>query len=116
MKISRKLPSPPYVKWNCYKSTDATNPDVMELKVIGTETFDTKWTTNVKILIYRGGKWVEEILKLHSHDSDNLKLLQLWKANTRNGKLHTGKVFKLYTWLGSSKYDRRIRRFRASGL
>jgi len=103
---------PPFLRWGNYKSGDENNPDILELKVLETETFETEYSVNVGILIKDGSEWIEVILPLKSHTSNNASLLKQWTINVKNGKLKAGKQFKLKTWLGTSKRTQRpIRRF-----
>lgn len=101
---------PPFIKWSDYKSTDEKNPDVLELKVVETETFDTQYSTNVKVQLKIGVQWVPRYLSLKSHDSANGSLLRDWMNGVQKGKIKKGKVVRIKTWLGISKNGRQIRR------
>lgn len=102
----------PFLKWGSFKSHDQTKPDVLEMQVRDVETFETEFTTNVKVLLKEGKKWNEIILPLKSHESKNEALLKEWKKSAQKDLIKAGKKFTLKTWLGKStrsKYD--IRRF-----
>ena len=99
----------PFIKWGGFQSTDAKNPDILDMKVLETETFETEYSTNVLVLYKQNNHdWIEAILPLKSHESNNSILLKEWsKCN-----LKANKPFKLKTWLGISKKSRRpLRRF-----
>lgn len=100
-----------YLKWGNFNSKDSENPDVVEFKVLEIETFDTEYSTNIKIQQNTDKQWNEVILPLKSHSSNNLKLLNLWNDAVKSKKIRSGTKFKLKTWLGVSKNDRTIRRF-----
>lgn len=100
-----------YIKWGSSKSQDKENPDILEFKVSETETFETEYSTNVKVEQKSGKEWNEVILPLKSHESANALLLQLWQKAVRDGLVKKGKKFVLKTWLGLSKNNRPIRRF-----
>jgi hypothetical protein len=100
-----------YIKWGSSKSQDKENPDVSEFKVLETETFETEYSTNVKVEKKENNGWKEAILPLKSNTSDNASLLQLWQRGIRDGLIKKGKKFVLKTWMGISKNNRPIRRF-----
>jgi hypothetical protein len=102
---------PPFIKWGNYKSNDPNKSDILECKVIETETFPTEYSENVKIYLKENDKWQEKILTLASHDSDNKALLHLWTKAVKAKKLKKGKTFYIKTWLGISKNNRAIRRW-----
>ena len=103
---------PPFLKWGSYKSHDQNKPDVLEIQVVDTETFETAYTINVKVLLKEGKKWNEVILPLKSHESKNEALLKEWQKNSRKDLVKEGKKFTLKTWLGkSTKSEYEIRRF-----
>jgi hypothetical protein len=103
---------PPFIKWGNFKSTDENNPDILELKVIETEPFDTEYSTCVKVLLKKDQQWLEAILTLKSHNSVNGSLLKLWIEGVKRGSIHKDVVIKIATWLGTSKNGHPIRRFR----
>lgn len=101
----------PFIKWGSYKSTDQNNPDVLELKAEDIESFETSYSINVEVQQKVDGQWKECILPLKSHESKNASLLDQWVKATKAKNLKKGKLFKLKTWLGESKFGRPIRRF-----
>jgi len=102
----------PFLKWGSFKSHDQNKPDILETQVVDVETFETEYTTNVKVLLKEDKKWNEVILPLKSHESKNEALLKQWKKNAQKNLIKSGKKFKLKTWLGkSTKSDHEIRRF-----
>lgn len=101
---------PPYIKWN--KSTDESNPDKREIKVVGTETFETEYSICVKVQEKRSGRWADAILPLKSHGSPNASLLNWWIDGVKNGTIRKGKVFTIMSWVGTSKNDHPIRRYK----
>lgn len=98
---------PPFLKWGDYKSTDEQNPDVLNIKVLETETFETEYSINVRAEVNKE----EKIIPLHSFESNNKQLLQKWNNGIKSGKIKEGKKFKIKTWLGTSKNNRKIRRY-----
>lgn len=100
-----------YLKWGNFNSHDSENPDIVEFQVSEIETFDTEYSTNIKIQQNIDKGWNEVILPLKSHSSNNLKLLSLWNNAVKARSIRIGTKFKLKTWLGVSKNNRTIRRF-----
>ena len=101
----------PFIKWGSFPSHDQNNPDVLDLKVLDREPFETSLSINVEVLQKVDGKWEERILPLKSHDSENASLLNQWKKELKKRKLSVGMLFQIRTWLSTSKNDRPIRRF-----
>lgn len=107
-----KMTPPPLVRWVNYQSTDENNPDVLELKVIGTETTTTEKGIDVAVFVKSGKEWKESMLRLKWHNSRNASLLQQWIRNVEKGKLRSGRRFRLLTWMGiTKKTNRPIRKF-----
>ena len=100
-----------YIRWGDYKSQDKNKPDVLEFKVLETETFETEYSINVKVEQKTSNGEKEAILPLKSKTSDNASLLQLWQKGVKDGLIKKGKKFVLKTWLGLSKNNRPIRKF-----
>ena len=98
---------PPFLKWGDYKSEDPQNPDIIEIKVLETETFETEYSINFRANV----DGIEKIIPLHNFQSKNKQLLQLWNDGIKNKTIKAGKKFKLKTWLGISKNNNPIRRF-----
>lgn len=101
----------PFIHWGEYKSKDSNNPDTLDLEVIDTETFDTEFSTNVKVMEKRDGKWTDAILPLKSHESNNSDLLNQWLKAKRDKKIVPEARFMISTYMGISKNNRAIRRF-----
>jgi hypothetical protein len=102
-----------FIKWSVFKFTDSDNPGILEFKVIGTETFDTEYSTCVKVLCKKEGeKFVEVILPLKAHNSTNGSLLRQWQSAVESGQLKAGKQGKILTWLDKSRNGNPIRRFK----
>ena len=100
-----------FIKWGSYKSKDQNNPDVLELKVLDSEPFETAYSINVEVLQKVDGEWKEKILPLKSHESKNASLLNQWNRTLKKGKVKLGKIFQIKTWLSTSRNGRPIRRF-----
>ena len=98
---------PPFLKWGQFKSNDEKKPDEIDVEIQETGTFETEYGINVRAIV--NGK--EAAMPLHSFESKNKQLLQLWNKAVRDGKITQGKEFKLKTWLGISKNKHPIRRF-----
>lgn len=102
----------PFIKWGNYKSQDQNNPDVLELQVAEVETFETAYSTNVRVRQRIGDDWEERILPLKSYESVNSILLKEWQKAEFKKLIKVGKRFVLKTWLGKSKKsDFPMRRF-----
>jgi hypothetical protein len=97
----------PFLKWGDYKSKDEENPDVLEVEVLESETFETEYSINLRVKV----DGIEKIMPLHSLGSKNKQLLQKWNDAIRNNKAKIGKKFKVKTWLGISKNKNPIRRY-----
>jgi len=101
----------PFIKWGNYKSQLESKPDVLELQVVEVETFDTAYSTNVRVRQRIGDDWEERILPLKSFESANTSLQKEWQKAENKKQVKIGKRFVLKTWLGQSKHGRPIRRF-----
>jgi hypothetical protein len=95
-----------------FQSHNKDKPDVLELQVVDPETFDTAYSTNVRVCEYVENQKVDRILPLKAHESVNNSLLKEWETNARKDIIKPNKIFKLFTWLDVSKNGRPIRRFR----
>ena len=99
---------PPFLKWGSYKSEDQENPDKLSIQVTETETFETEYGVNVNCLVDEK----EMAISLHNFNSANTALLKLWNNNIKKGKIKKDVKFTLYTYLGKSKNDRKIRKWK----
>jgi len=99
---------PPFLKLGSYTSKDQNNPDKLSIQVTETETFETEYGVNVNAIV----DGVEMAIPLHNFNSANTALLKLWNNNIKKGKIKKGVKFILYTYLGKSKNDRKIRKWR----
>ena len=103
---------PPFFKWGKCTSREEEHPDVLEMKVTDTQTFETEFSTNINVQLKNGQEWNDVVIPLKSHESNNASLLTQWQTFEKKGLLKEGKEFKLKTWLGTSmKTERPIRRF-----
>jgi len=102
---------PPFFKWSTCKSKDEKNPDVLELEAIDADTFETEYSVNARVLHKQENEWIEVNLPLHSFESKNRQLLELWTLGIKQEKIKQGVRFKLLTWMGISKNKFPIRRF-----
>jgi len=105
---------PPFLKWGNFKSEDRDNPDIIEIKVAETETFETEFSINVMSLLKEKKSWVEFNIPLKSHESKNASLLNQWTRLSKDIK--KGTRLQLKTWLGTSKNSRKIRRYNLAKL
>ena len=102
----------PFIKWGDCKSHCKDRVDSLELQVLDPQTFETQYSTNVRVLHKDNGEWIEKILPLKSHESANSALLNEWNKYERKDILHKDRKFKIETCLDISKNDRTIRRFK----
>lgn len=93
----------PWIGWSGYTSTDTNNPDKLQIKIVETETFETEYSTAVKVMVKRETRWLFYFLPLKSNNSSNDKLLRLWAKNVKNGRLKPGVIFTLATYKRPSK-------------
>jgi hypothetical protein len=98
---------PPFLKWGSYKSEDSGNPDTLSIEATETETFETEYGVNVNATV----DGTEMAIPLHNFNSANTALLKLWNNNVKKGNIKKGMKFILYTYLGQSKNDRKIRKW-----
>ena len=98
---------PPFLKWGTCTSEDQNNPDKLSIQVTETETFETEYGVNVNAIVDEK----EMAIPLHNNNSVNTALLKLWNSNVKKGKIKKGVNFTLYTYLGISKNDRKIRKW-----
>ena len=98
---------PPFLKWGDYKTKDENNPDVLNIEVLDTETFETEYNICVRAMVNE----IEMNIPLQNFGSKNMQLLQKWNENVISGKIVQGKKFKIKTWIGTSKNKFPIRRY-----
>ena len=103
---------PDFLKWGKYTSRDGKNPDELIIRVIELDTFETQYSVNVNADVKYDGVFVRRTIPLKSHDSVNASLLNLWITNSRSKIFKENKKIRLLTWLGISKNDHPIRRWR----
>ena len=103
---------PDFLKWGKYTSRDGKNPDELIIRVIELDTFETQSSVNVNADVKYDGVFVRRTIPLKSHDSVNASLLNLWITNSRSKIFKENKKIRLLTWLGISKNDHPIRRWR----
>jgi len=102
----------PFIKWGNFKSKDSENPDILELQVVNSEIFETEYSINTRIHYKENETWIEAVLPLKNHESNNTILLKEWNKNAQKDLITPNKHFKLKTWLGvSTKSNRPLRRF-----
>lgn len=101
----------PYVKWGECHSKNPDKPDVLELRLVKTETFESDLTTNAHVKQKIHDLWEDRILPLKSHESENSSLLKSWNELVKKKKIIVGVEFYIRTYLGLSKNNRPIRRF-----
>ncbi len=101
----------PFIKFGESKSHDENKPDILELQIVDPETFDTKYSVNVRVCQQENDEWIEKILPLKNYDSTNDSLLREWEKNARKDITKKKKYLKLKTWLGVSRNARPIRRY-----
>jgi len=102
----------PFIKWGSFRSIDEKNPDILHLRAVETQPFETQYSTCVRVKIRDGTTLTDAILNLKSHESANASLLNQWNKLAESGKIKHGAELTLRTWLGQSKYNKRpIRRF-----
>ena len=98
---------PPFLKWGNYNSKDENNPDILKVEPLELETSETEYSINVIVKV--DGE--EKTIPLHNFESKNRRLFQLWIKAKKEGRIKTGKKFKIKTWLGISKNNFPIRRY-----
>lgn len=102
----------PFIKIGEYTSKNETKPDILELRSEGPETFETEYSTCAFVRQKVNGKFEKRIISLHAHDSRNISLLNGWNNAVKKGNLKKGRKFKFMTWLGVSRNNRPIRRWK----
>lgn len=93
----------PWIRWSTYTSIDNNNPDKLQIKVAEIEPFATRYGIAVRVLILVRGEWLPHYLSLASYNSNNSKLLMLWRRYVEIGQLRIGAVFTLLTYKRKSK-------------
>ena len=99
-----------YIKWGECHSKNPDKPDVLECKVVKTETFESDLTTNAHVKQKIHNSWEDRILPLKSHESENSALLKSWNELVKKKKIVVDAEFQLKTYMGLSKNNRPIRR------
>src|SRR6476659_5166890 len=85
---------PPFLKWGSYPSKDKEKPDILEVEILETETFETEFSTNIRANV--GG--VEMNIPLQNFESKNKQLLKKFLKAQKKGKSQVGTKFKIKTW------------------
>ena len=101
---------PRFLSWGQFKSKDEKTPDVIECAILDEDTFETEYGICINVKIDNEIR----AINLYSFGSANRSLLIHWNEAKKNGKITTGRKFKILTWLGISQRnkDRKIRRFK----
>jgi hypothetical protein len=92
-----------WVHMTDYTSRDVNNPDLLEIKVLSTETFETKHSTAVTIGLKKGIDYVRRHFSLKRADARYGKPYKIWVENVAIGKIRPGSVFIMKTWLRESE-------------
>ena len=101
----------PYIRWGDYKSQDQNKPDRLDIEVTSLEQFESELTTNVHVRQKIHDEWQERILPLKSHESTNSSLIKQWNELIKKKKIIVGSKIIIFTCLGISKHDKKIRKF-----
>lgn len=102
----------PFIKWGAFQSHNKDKPDILELQIADPQIFETAYSVNVRVYEYVENQKIEKILPLKAHESVNNSLLKEWENNARKDLTKPNKIFRLCTWLDTSKNGRPIRRFK----
>lgn len=89
--------------WSGCTSTDVQFPDLLEIKVLSTDTFKTKRSTAVTAGIRKGIEYVPHYISTKPASKKYGKFHKLWIDNVANGKIRPGVVFIVKTWLRDSE-------------
>ena len=106
--MSEKIP---FIKWGDHSSKDDKTPDILELQIVKTETFETEYSVNAEVKQRQNDSWQDKILPLKSFNSENDALYQKWNKLVKSNKIKDGSIIRIKTWLGVSKNNHTIRRF-----
>jgi hypothetical protein len=101
----------PFIKWGTYSSKNDKVPDVLELQIVKTETFETEYSINAEVKQRENDSWQDKILPLKSFNSENDALYRKWIKLVKSHKIKNGSIIRIKTWLGVSKNNHTIRRF-----
>jgi len=103
----------PFLKWGDYKSNDEKSPDVLRVKIVESEPFETTYSTNIKAEVDDKGLF---IIPLHNFESANKSLLNEFSKMWKSGKIKDGSSVKVKTWMGVSTRnpDKKLRRWKIS--
>lgn len=98
---------PPFWKWGSCKSEDESNPDKLVIVLKELDTFETEYGIN-----YTGTvNGTDYAIPVYNFNSANKSLYKKIKGLIASGKIKQEKPFKVSTWLGKSKNDRKIRKW-----
>ncbi len=98
---------PNFFRMGTCKSEDGSNPDVIEVKVLETDLFETELSVCCKVEI----DGTETILPLKSKTLNNPRSVNLWYKGIVDGTIKTGAEFMIKTWLSKSRNNRTMRMF-----
>lgn len=101
----------PFIKWGAYSSKNDKAPDILELQIVKTETFETEYSVNAEVKQRENDSWQDKILPLKSFNSENDALYRKWIKLVKSNKIKDGSIIQIKTWLGVSKNNHTIRRF-----
>ena len=102
---------PLFLKWGTCKSKDEKKPDIVKIKIVDTDTFETEFTINVTALVKENKEWIEMNIPLKSHESPNSSLLDQWNKAVKEKIVKKDAELIIKTHLAKSRNDRNIRRF-----
>ena len=100
---------PPFLHWGDYTSTDAKNPDEIQVTITELETFETQYSICVNAIVDGN----EMSIPLYGFSSYNKQLHQKWNELVEKEKITVGSEIVIRTWKETSKTNktRQIRRF-----
>ncbi len=88
---------PQFLKWGNYKSKDSENPDIIQVEIIDPEPFETQFDLNVLAKM----DMVDTNIPLKAKSSNKI-LYRQYNKLLHDGKIKSGTVLEIKTWLRKS--------------
>ncbi|GKS67415.1 hypothetical protein YTPLAS73_09620 [Nitrosarchaeum sp.] len=104
---------PPFLKWGDYKSKDAKSPDTIQVVVVDPESFETQYDWNVLVTL----DMMDVNIPLKAKSTNKI-LYRQYNKLLHSGKIQSGTVLQIKTWLrqSSKNPEKELRDFEVKPL
>ncbi len=104
-----------YFKWGDCKSENESKPDLLTIRLMDSGLIESEFSLNsFGEVSLNDSEFIEMIIPIQNLSSNNRQLFTLWDKLRKEEFIQVGNKIKIKTWLGISKNNRSIRRFRVN--